>query len=80
MSSMQTQPYKAPLNQVELLKKFIGAWQCELGEDTILIAENVPFGTGMIGTSHISANGKNLDSVKQLFGYDKNLDKFIIAE
>jgi alpha-beta hydrolase superfamily lysophospholipase len=78
--TMQTQTFRTPLNQVELLKKFIGTWHCELGEDTTMIAENVPFGTGMIGTSHISANGKNLDSVKQLFGYDKNLDKFIIAE
>ena len=79
-TSMQIQTFRTPLSQVELLKKFIGTWQCELGEDTMMIAENVPFGTGMIGTSYVSVNGKNIDSVKQLFGYDKNLDKFIIAE
>jgi len=80
INAMHAQTTQPQLNQVALMKQFIGTWQCELGNDTILITENVPFGTGMICDSQISANGKNLDSVKQLFGYDKKLDRFIIAE
>jgi hypothetical protein len=70
-----------PLNQVELLKQFAGTWKCELGRDTFLISVNTPFGTGMVSTSQIITKGKNiLDSIQQLYGYDKKTDRFISAE
>jgi L-ascorbate metabolism protein UlaG (beta-lactamase superfamily) len=68
------------LNQVELMKKFTGSWKSELGKDTLLITDNTPFGTGMISSSQTTVRGKNFDSVKQLYGYDKKIDRFIIAE
>lgn len=74
-SQAQTQ-----LNQVELMKQFMGTWKCELGKDTFLISKNAPFGTGMISNSEIVANGIALDSIIQLYGYDRKADKFIVAE
>jgi hypothetical protein len=71
---------QSKLNQVVLMKKFSGSWKCVLGKDTLLIAENTPFGNGMVSSSQTTVNGKNLDSVKQLYGYDKKSDRFIIAE
>ena len=68
------------LNQVDLMKKFVGRWRCELGNDTVMISNYIAFGTGLICSSQIIANGKILDSVKQLYGYDKKTDKFIVAE
>ena len=68
------------LDQVDLMKKVVGRWQCELGKDTVLISDNVAFGTGLICSSQIIANGEIHHSVKQLYGYDKKIDKFIIAE
>lgn len=68
------------LNQVELMKKFTGSWKSELGKDTLLITDNTPFGTGMISSSQTTVKGKILDSIKQLYGYDKKIDRFIIAE
>ncbi len=68
------------LNQVELMRQFIGTWKSELGKDTIFICENQSFGNGMICNSQIVTKGKNLNSVKQLFGYDKKIDRYIIAE
>lgn len=68
------------LDQVELMKQFIGAWKCELGKDTFLISENTLFGTGMLSNSQIVTKGSNLDSIIQLYGYDKKADKFIVAE
>jgi hypothetical protein len=68
------------LNQVDLMKKFVGRWTCELGKDTVLIGDNFAFGTGLVCNSQIVANGKILNSVKQLYGYDKKIDKFIVAE
>ena len=68
------------LDQVDLMKKFVGRWKCELGKDTIMVSEHVAFGTGLICNSQIIANGNILHSVKQLYGYDKKMDKFIVAE
>jgi hypothetical protein len=68
------------LNQVDLMRKFVGRWKCELGKDTVLIGDNIAFGTGLVCNSQIITNGKILNSVKQLYGYDKKNDKFIVAE
>jgi hypothetical protein len=77
---LQAQTTENRLNQVDLMKKFVGRWKCELGKDTVIIGDNVAFGSGLICSSQIIANGKILNSVKQLYGYDKKMDKFIVAE
>ena len=77
---LQAQTTDNKLNQVDLMKKFVGRWKCELGKDTLLIGDNIAFGTGLICSTQITANGKILNSVKQLYGYDKKIDKFIVAE
>jgi|GEM_PF-5533896 len=77
---LQAQATGNKLDQVDLMKKFVGRWQCELGKDTIMISDNIVFGTGLICSSQIIANDKILESAKQLYGYDKKTDKFIIAE
>jgi hypothetical protein len=79
-SELQAQPINNKLNQVDLIKKFVGRWKCDLGKDTVLIGDNIAFGTGLVCNSQIIANGKILDSVKQLYGYDQKTDKFIVAE
>ncbi|MDR2084172.1 MAG: hypothetical protein LBP67_04180 [Bacteroidales bacterium] len=77
---LQAQTTDNNLNQVDLMKKFVGRWKCELGNDTILISENIEFGTGLVCNSQVIANDKIINSVKQLYGYDKKTDKFIVAE
>ena len=71
----QTRP-----DQVALMKKFLGTWKSELGRDTFVVAENKPFGTGMVSEGRIVSHGVTLDSIKQLYGYDKKNDRFIMAE
>lgn len=68
------------LNQVELMKQFVGSWKCELGKDTVMTGENISFGTGLECNSQIIVQDKIVNSIKQLLGYDKKLDKFIVAE
>jgi uncharacterized protein len=77
-----TQPQSIPaqLNQIDLMKQFIGTWKCEIGKDTILVSENLPYGNGIVSNSHTMARGKIINSVKQLYGYDVVSDKVIIAE
>jgi hypothetical protein len=79
-NGIKAQTKQTKLNQAELMKQFIGTWKCELGKDTFLISENTPFGTGMISNSQVGTKGVNLDSIIQLYGYDKKADKFIVAE
>jgi hypothetical protein len=79
-SLMQAQITLVKLNQVELIRQFTGSWKTELGKDTIVIGENKPFGTGLICNSQILIKGIVVDSVIQLYGYDKNADRFIIEE
>ena len=80
INGLQAQKTQAKPDQQKLIKQFAGTWKCELGKDTFLITENNLFGTGMISNSQIVANGKVIDSIRQLYGYDKKIDKFIIAE
>lgn len=77
---MQSQIIQTNLNQVELMKQFIGTWKGEFGDNSIFICENKPFGNGIISSGQITIDGKIIDSITQLYGYDNKTDKFIIAE
>ena len=80
IAEIQAQDVKSKLNQIELMKQFIGTWKCELGRDTFLITQTKPFGTGMISKSKMFTKDNVLDSIIQVFGFDKKADKFIMAE
>lgn len=80
IAGIQAQDDHSKLNQIELIKQFIGTWKCELGRDTFLITQTKPFGTGMISRSQISTKDIVIDSIIQVFGFDKKADKFILAE
>lgn len=80
ITGIQAQDFQSKLNQIELMKQFIGTWKCELGSDTFLITETKPFGSGMISKSQIFTKDIIIDSVIQVFGFDKKADKFIMAE
>lgn len=75
---MKKSPQK--LDQVSLMKQFIGNWTCEYKNETRLIIENMPFGAGMVSNCQIVQKGIVLDSIKQLYGYDKKVDQFIMTE
>jgi hypothetical protein len=77
---IQAQATQQILNQPELIKQFIGNWQCEMKKDTFFFTENKSFGNGIIAHSQIVTKGENLDSIIQLIGYDRNADKFVMAE
>jgi hypothetical protein len=67
------------INQVELMKQFSGLWVGTSGKDTTFSWEAKPFGTGMECYYKTVTKGKTLSEGKQLFGYDKKTDKYIIA-
>jgi hypothetical protein len=80
INTILAQKVENKLNQVDLMKQFVGSWKGEVGKDTIIIGDNTAFGTGLVCNSQIIVKGKIINSVKQLYGYDKKIDKFIVAE
>ena len=46
-NGIQAQTTQSQLNQVELMKQFIGIWKAQMGKDTIFIMEGKTFGKGL---------------------------------
>ena len=80
MSKVKAQTIPKELDQVELMKQFIGNWKGEFEDSTIFISENKPFASGMISNSQVITNGEIIESIAQLYGYDHETNTFIIAE
>ncbi|MDP4224354.1 MAG: hypothetical protein Q8868_13690 [Bacteroidota bacterium] len=76
---IQSQTVINNLDQVRLMKKFIGTWRCETGRDTTAYWEFRSFGTGIDSNIKYVTGGRIVSEVKALYGYDKRIDKFISA-
>jgi hypothetical protein len=76
-NGIQAQTTQTKLDQVELMKKFIGTWKTEMGKDTTMILNFTHFGTALEGNFKIVTKGKILNEAKKLIGYDKTTDKLI---
>jgi hypothetical protein len=78
-NGIQAQTTQTKLNQVELMKQFIAIWKCDVAKDTIQFAEDKSYGTGQDCYFKFVTNGKIVMEERQLRGYDKKLDKYIVA-
>jgi hypothetical protein len=67
------------LNQVELMKQFLGSWKCVIDKDTTAFYEGKSYGTGLDCYFKFITKGKVVMEGRQLRGYDKNIDKFIFS-
>jgi hypothetical protein len=77
---IQAQNMQTSLNQVELMKQFIGTWENKSIKDTVYTAEFKPYGNGGLEFSLRGVTqGKVWLEMKQLWGYDKKRDKVVIA-
>jgi hypothetical protein len=77
---IQAQTTQPKLNQVELMKQFLGSWKCDVAKDTICYWDIKSFGTGIEGYFKYVTNGKIVTEGKELWGYDKTIDKCILSE
>jgi hypothetical protein len=77
VNTIKAQTTDSTLNQVELMKQFIGSWQCDDARDTIVFWETKSYGTGLECYFTYVTKGKVFQEGKQLWGYDKSIDKFI---
>ena len=77
---IKAQTTQSTLNQIELMKQFVGTWKFELAKDTNVYWDIKSYGVGMEGNFRIATKDITLMEGKQLWGYDKNLDKWISAQ
>jgi len=80
MNKSLAQSSETNLDQVELMKQFLGTWEGEFNNNTFFKSENNQFAGGIVSNSQVLIDGKIVDSITQIYGYDSKIDKFIIAE
>lgn len=79
-NGIQAQTTQTKLNQVELLKQFLGSWKWDAGKDTTGYYDAKSYGTGLEGDLKAVTNGRIVWNGKQLMGYDKRVDKLIQSQ
>jgi hypothetical protein len=80
ITGMDAQTNQTDLNQMELLKQFIGTWENKTIKDTLYTAEFKPYGSGGLEFNLKGvAQGKVWLEIRQLWGYDKKSDKIVIG-
>jgi len=77
INTVKAQTTQTRLNQVELMKQFIGSWKYDITKDSTAFYEAKPYGTGLDCYFRFVSKGKMVMEGKALRGYDKNIDKLI---
>jgi hypothetical protein len=76
-TEVKAQTMQTKLNQVELMKQWIGSWRTE---GTYLTSEMHSYGIdGLEGSQKTQVNDSIVSEYKIIFGYDKKSDKYISA-
>jgi hypothetical protein len=70
------QTTQTKLDQVKLMKQFLGTWKCEYAKDTTRFWDVKSFGTGFECYLKVVTKGKVVMEAKRLWGYDKRIDKY----
>lgn len=78
-NGIQVQTTQTKLNQVELMKQFVGSWECKIAKDTTCFFNIMPYGTGLECNFKYVTKGKTVMEGKQLWGYDKKADKYMVS-
>lgn len=77
-SGIEAQQTQTNLNQVELMKKFVGSWKMEVGKDTISFFEVLFLSNNRLEiSSRTVSKGRIIYEGKSLQGYDEKSDTFI---
>jgi hypothetical protein len=79
LNGLQAQTAQTNLNQVELMNQLVGSWTLENAKDTIVNFNFKSVGTGKDCDYKLVTKGKTIMEGKQLWGYVKGIEKFIVA-
>ncbi len=78
LSEVQSQTTQTKLNQVELMKQFLGSWKCDAAKDTTSLYRIEPYGTGVITNSKIITKGNTIGEWTHIYEYINGIDKYMI--
>ena len=70
--SLHAQSSEQDLDQVELMKQYIGKWKAEITTDTTLIFEVIPSDKGYVANGYYQAKGDTYWTGKGIIGFGKN--------
>ncbi|HLP75095.1 MAG TPA: hypothetical protein VK155_19485 [Bacteroidales bacterium] len=76
LKAKRTEIISPGLNQIELVRKFVGTWLMEGKRDTIQGLEFEQYGNGFIASDITMINGKKVVRDKVSIGYSKSQDMF----
>jgi len=76
---LQAQTTLTKLDQVELMKQFASNWKGEVGKDTTVFWDIKSNGTALECNYKYVTKDKMIFEGKQLWDYDKKVDKFILS-
>jgi hypothetical protein len=76
-NGVHAQTTQTKLDQVQLMKQFLGTWKAELSKDTVALLENKSFYNGFDFYYKLKAQGKILFEERTFTGYDEKSDKLI---
>ena len=77
--TLSAQSNEEELDQLELMKQFIGTWRAETGEDTVANLTYEPIGDGILITQENIANGVTFRIVKAVMGVSNDKKTIIVA-
>ena len=67
---IQAQTTKPQISQLEIMKRFIGTWQANLGKDTVEVWECQPYGEGFIVNVYRITGGQRTPYYINNVGFD----------
>ena len=79
--NLYSQTAENKLDQVELMKQFIGKWEAEAGKDSTWLWEITPSNDGYVHAFYLNVKGKTVETMPGIFGFAneyKNINSFIL--
>jgi hypothetical protein len=76
-NGIQAQTTQTKLDQVQLMKQFLGNWKAELSKDTVAILECKSLYNGFDFYYKTKTKGKTIFEERTFTGYDEKSDKLI---
>jgi hypothetical protein len=67
--TLYAQSNEKELNQVELMKQFIGKWAAEAGKDSTWLWEITPSNKGYVHAFHLEVKGKTVETMPGIYGF-----------
>ena len=77
--NLYPQSAEKKLDQVALLKQFIGTWEAEIGKDSVVVLIFTPLNNGLHVVQENKANGEAYLTYKGVFGLSNDKEMIIAA-